>query len=400
MNVLIINGMNDTLAILDCLDWGVAITDMAGVIQLWNQAAVELTGVAADVAQGCSIYRYFPGLDRGMDPVRCQRGRIPMSMALRWRRPPPHSNTSPHLNEGISAVDESQWVALHVTLRALCSNVSRAAEAEQTQWVWGFQIQPLSLEQAHANFIATVSHEFRTPLTSIKGFVDTLLDCNDRLKPQQQRHFLAVAKSQIERLIRMVEDVLLVSHIQARPFQHRTLQYLSLPETFRRVRADFSPRQQLRLHVVAATDLPAVWAAPEGLDRSLRHIIDNALKYSPDAEPVTISAETHPLGSSWVRVAIVDRGVGIAPERLPDVFTRFRQGTSPLTRDREGTGLGLYIAKSLVESLGGALQLESTLGQGTTCTIWLPSAPDTVWVPPEPDGSEPVSMTEWAGSSL
>lgn len=370
MYVLEISYMNDTLALLDCLDWGVAVTDVAGVIRMWNRAAVDLTGIAADAACNDSIYRHFPELDRYKVSAHLKRSRTAMAVALRWRRPPP--------DEGAS--ESAPLMALHLSLKPLAPEAHSPADC---LWVWGFRAQPLSLEEAHADFIATVSHEFRTPLTSIKGFVDTLLDCHDRLKPQQQRHFLAIAKSQIERLIGMVEDVLLVSHMQAGPLQHRALQYLSLSETFRRVQTDFSPRQQARLHVSIEADLPPVWADPERLDRILRHLLDNALKYSADADSVAISACCHSLRPDWVQIEIADRGIGIAPERLPQIFTQFRQGSSPLTRDRDGTGLGLYIAKSLAESLGGALELESTLGEGTTCTIQLPTAAGLRWETPD-----------------
>ncbi|MEO0853609.1 MAG: HAMP domain-containing sensor histidine kinase, partial [Cyanobacteria bacterium J06648_11] len=316
-------------------------------------------------------------------PVQLLRSRDDLATTLRWQR-----------HDGGSSPDDPVLVDLIVTVKRL-SEPERGAD----RWVWGFRVQSMAIEQAHADFIATVSHELRTPLTSVKGFIDTLLDCHDRLKPEQQRHFLVVSKSQVERLIRMVEDVLLVSQIQAGQLQQRSLQHLSLLETFRRVNADFSDRQQLRLRVNTPACEPTVWADPERLDQILRQLIDNALKYSMETAPVDIIAERMSEPSPWVRVRIIDRGAGIAPERLPHIFNRFQQSERPLTRDREGTGLGLYIAKSLVESLGGRLDINSVVGQGTTCEIRLPSLPPREWsalLSEAPESSSP----EWASSMM
>ncbi|MEO1131621.1 MAG: ATP-binding protein [Cyanobacteria bacterium J06639_1] len=387
--MLEIEGMNAPLTLLDCLDWGVAVTDVTGQIQVWNRAAVELTGISEATACGRSIYPYFPGLERHISPVQLSRSRDNLAATLRWQR------------HRASTSDDPALVDLLVSLKYLPEEDAFASEGGSAGiWVWGFRVQSVAIEQAHADFIATVSHELRTPLTSVKGFIDTLLDCHDRLKPEQQRHFLLVSKSQVERLIRMVEDVLLVSQIQTGQLQQRSLQHLSLPETFRRVKTEFSDRQRQRLRVNTPTEDPTVWADPERLDQILHQLIDNALKYSADTAPVDIIAErlTDPTG--WVRVRIIDRGAGIAPERLPSIFNRFQQNERPLTRDREGTGLGLYIAKSLVESLGGTLAIDSTVGQGTTCEICLPSLPPNQWSAFASRDAGGASAPEWVSSAI
>lgn len=373
--------MNALLTLLDCLDWGVAVTDVTGEIQVWNRAAVTLTGIPEATARGRSIYPYFPGLERHISPAQLSRSRDSLAATLRWQR-----------HHAVSTPNEPALVDLAVSLKRL-----PAGEAHLDGWVWGFQVQSTAIEQAHADFIATVSHELRTPLTSVKGFIDTLLDCHDRLKPEQQRHFLLVSKSQVERLIRMVEDVLLVSQIQTSQLQHRSLQHLSLPETIRRVKAEFSDRQRLRLRVNEPTEEPTVWADPERLDQILFQLVDNALKYSADTAPVDIIAERLSAPSHWVQLRVIDRGAGIAPERLPYIFNRFQQNERPLTRDREGTGLGLYIAKSLVESLGGTLDVTSVVSQGTTCEIRLPSMPPREWGAVMAEEAE-SSVPEWVNS--
>ena len=266
--------------------------------------------------------------------------------------------------------------------------------------IWTFQPRQQQLEQAHTDFVATVSHELRTPLTSIKGFVDTMLQCHGQLSSEQQQKFLKIVKDQADRLIHMGEDVLLVSHLQSGQL-HNSAQQLALPESFQRVLSGFPTEDRDRVQLNFLPGLPTVWADPDRLDQILRNLLDNALTFSEPETNVLVEARLHNEDPNRVSITIRDFGCGMNSEQLSQLFRRFNPTQNPLTRgDRAGTGLGLYITKSLVESFGGRIRIDSEVNRGTTCRIDLPSAPDIRWTPPEPleRNSEPVP--EWANSLL
>jgi two-component system phosphate regulon sensor histidine kinase PhoR len=241
-------------------------------------------------------------------------------------------------------------------------------------WIEAFS-EDMALTQAHADFVSTVSHEFRTPLTSIKGFADTLLRYGAGLDPEQQKRFISIIKHQADRLTRLVENLLTVSKLGAQktPFIFRAI---SLKRTVERivqsVEGKLSEPRIFNIHI--ADDLPEVWADPDKLEQVLLNLIDNAAKYSyPDSE-VTITATLCPNDMDNIQVDVADQGVGIPAEHLPTIFNKFSRIDNPLTREVEGTGLGLYITKSLTTAMGGRISVSSEEETGTTFTVILPVA--------------------------
>ncbi|MBI4533767.1 MAG: hypothetical protein HY711_07445 [Candidatus Melainabacteria bacterium] len=234
-------------------------------------------------------------------------------------------------------------------------------------------IQANSVQQAQTEFVSTVSHELRTPLTSIKGFADTILRAGDRLDVSQQRRYVGIIKDQADRLTRLVEDLLAVSRLESRKLQ-LTIRAIDLNEAVQRVCRNLSDKA--RDHCISTkipAGLPAVWADADRLEQILTNLIDNAIKYSPTHTTVTISARDINLNPEMVEFSVSDQGVGIPQEHLPEIFTKFSRLDNPLVRQTEGTGLGLYITKSLVLALGGHIRVESHAG-GTTFTVQLPAA--------------------------
>lgn len=234
-------------------------------------------------------------------------------------------------------------------------------------------IQASSVQQAQTEFVSTVSHELRTPLTSIKGFADTILRAGDRLDLGQQRRYVGIIKDQADRLTRLVEDLLAVSRLEARKLQ-LTIRAIDLNEAVQRVcrnLADKASEHQMVTRIPAG--LPPVWADADRLEQILTNLLDNAIKYSNSRTTVTISAREIGQSPETVEFSVSDQGVGIPAEHLPHIFTKFSRPDNPLVRQTEGTGLGLYITKSLVLALGGQINVESCPG-GTTFTVQLPAA--------------------------
>lgn len=233
-------------------------------------------------------------------------------------------------------------------------------------------VQASSVQQAQTEFVSTVSHELRTPLTSIKGFADTILRAGDRIDPNQQKRYLGIIKDQADRLTRLVEDLLAVSRLESKKMQ-LTMRAIDFEETLQRVIRNLSDKaRNHRIVCHLSAGLPPVWADADRLEQVLTNLIDNAIKYSLPQSTVSITArdiDTHP---EMVEFAITDQGVGIPAEQVPQIFAKFSRLDNPLVRQTEGTGLGLYITKSLVLALGGDIRVESFPGK-TTFTVRLPA---------------------------
>jgi two-component system phosphate regulon sensor histidine kinase PhoR len=241
-------------------------------------------------------------------------------------------------------------------------------------------LQANSLQQAQTDFVSTVSHELRTPLTSIKGFADTILRAGDRLDVSQQRRYVGIIKDQADRLTRLVEDLLAVSRLESKRLQ-LTNRAIDLQDAVERVHLNLAEKaEKHRLVIDIPAGLPPVWADADRLEQILTNLIDNAIKYSPARTTVTLAARTVMHESNdgsnpteMVEFLVSDQGVGIPEEHLPKIFHKFSRLDNPLVRQTEGTGLGLYITRSLALALGGDITVTSGSG-GSTFTVCLPAA--------------------------
>jgi two-component system phosphate regulon sensor histidine kinase PhoR len=242
--------------------------------------------------------------------------------------------------------------------------------------------EDVTLTQAHSDFVSTVSHEFRTPLTSIKGFADTLLRYGASLPPEQQKRFISIIKDQADRLTRLVENLLTVSKLGAARVE-LTYRPIALGKMVDKVIQNIKGKGEFdRLFELdIPKTLPEVWADPDKLEQVLLNLIDNAVKYSFAGSRVAVRARLDNEASDaedWLRVTISDQGVGIPTEHLPKIFSKFSRIDNPLTRQVEGTGLGLYITKSLTMAMGGQIKVESTTDPEatyrTTFVLRLPTA--------------------------
>ncbi len=234
-------------------------------------------------------------------------------------------------------------------------------------------VQASSVQQAQTEFVSMVSHELRTPLTSIKGFADTILRAGDRLDLSQQRRYVGIIKDQADRLTRLVEDLLAVSRLESRRLQ-LTIRAIDLLEAVQRVVRNLADKaRDHKIVTKIGPGLPPVWADADRLEQILTNLVDNAIKYSPAGTTVTIAArdlDSHP---EMVEFSVTDQGAGIPHEHQPEIFNKFSRLDNPLVRQAEGTGLGLYITRSLVLALGGQIKVASRPGQ-TTFTVQLPAA--------------------------
>lgn len=236
-------------------------------------------------------------------------------------------------------------------------------------------VQANTVQQAQTEFVSTVSHELRTPLTSIKGFADTILRAGERLDISQQRRYVGIIKDQADRLARLVEDLLAVSRLESRKMQ-LTIRAINLEAAVERVCQNLSDKAAKHKVIVnIPRGLAPVWADADRLEQILTNLIDNAIKYSPAGTAITIAGRSVVDNQEMVEFSVNDQGGGIDKEHLPHIFNKFSRLDNPLTRQTEGTGLGLYITKSLVNALGGSIKVESDNNAATTTfTVRLPAA--------------------------
>jgi PAS domain S-box-containing protein len=235
--------------------------------------------------------------------------------------------------------------------------------------------QQKEIEQLQRDFVSIVSHELRAPLTAIKGFAKTLVVKDEELSPGTRREFLLTVNEQAERLARLVDDLLQASRIDSKRVRLEWME-VGLQDVLRELLSQFHSKWgSRRIALEMGVPVPPVRADRTKLDEILINLIDNAVKYSPEHTPIVIRAR---LAGDEVEISIEDRGFGIAPEDVAQLFQKFQRISTPATRDIGGTGLGLYIVKGLVEAHGGRVWVESVPGAGSTFSFTLPRARATV----------------------
>ena len=225
------------------------------------------------------------------------------------------------------------------------------------------------LQVMRRDFVANVSHELKTPLTSISGYAETLL--SDRPAPEVAERFLQTILGNARRMQRLVDGLLDLSRVESGHWQP-TPERLDLEAMVHEAQDSLGHRPDGRgseLMVDVAPDARSIVTDADGLRQVLTNFLDNARRYSPPGAPVTVSARREGRGTL---LAVSDRGPGIAAEHLPRIFERFYRADPSRSRDEGGTGLGLAIVKHLVEAQGGRVWAESRVGAGTTVKAWIP----------------------------
>ncbi|HEX6104289.1 MAG TPA: ATP-binding protein [Gemmatimonadales bacterium] len=227
------------------------------------------------------------------------------------------------------------------------------------------------LEAVRRDFVANVSHELKTPLTSISGYAETLL--GEPPDPETARRFTSTILSNARRMQRLVDDLLDLSRIEAGRWQPNP-EPMSVEAAAREAwgaLADRAEPRGVRMEVAVGEAAEEVCADPDALRHILTNLLDNSLRYTPAGGLITCTTRREGGG---VALTVRDTGVGISREHLPRIFERFYRADASRSRDEGGTGLGLAIVKHLVEAQGGRVYAESERGVGTSVTCWLPDA--------------------------
>lgn len=229
-------------------------------------------------------------------------------------------------------------------------------------------------EQMQDSFVSTISHDLRTPLTAIQGFVDTMLMAiNDEMPfdVETTKEFLTIIMHNSHRMLRLVNDILVLARLSKGMMIELTLRPFNLKTSLNMVvesQKSFSPQFEFILET--PDDLPDVTADQERIEQVVANFLSNATKYSPNGGAVTVRVTREP--EDMIRVAVIDQGIGIPPEALKKMFSRLYRVESEKHKGIKGTGLGLYLCKHLIELHGGKIGVESEWGHGSTFYFTIP----------------------------
>lgn len=225
------------------------------------------------------------------------------------------------------------------------------------------------LETMRRDFVANVSHELKTPLTSISGYAETL--AHDQPDPATTRQFLSVILNNTRRMQRLVDDLLDLSRIESGHWQPapERLETAPVAREVWSLFADRARQRQVRFETEIAPAAELVHADPEALRQVLGNLFDNALRYTPPGGCITLESTREDGG---VALTVRDTGSGIPSEHLPRIFERFYRADPHRSREEGGTGLGLAIVRHLVEAHDGRISATSEVGAGTAIRCWFP----------------------------
>ncbi len=211
------------------------------------------------------------------------------------------------------------------------------------------------IEQNYEDFISTVSHELRTPLTSIRGFSQTMLASWDKLDDESKKKFIKIIEEQSNRLIHLVENMLSVTKLQnGNKIVYNEMNIKMPVEQIISVVKSQYPNQKFEFNY--ENHLPNIFVDRDKFQQIMTNLIENSAKYSSGDNVTRI--DTSVLDNS-VRIRISNVGIGIETSDYDKIFTKFSRIDNPLTRKVQGSGLGLYITKSLVEKMDGKITVES-----------------------------------------
>ncbi|MEU6808711.1 ATP-binding protein [Streptomyces sp. NPDC046831] len=341
----------------DDLPDGLVIADEDGRVVCFNAAAARITAVPAEEALGQRLEAALPLED--LEGRRWWQLTDPYG-GLAIRAGQPERNVL--LHGGREVLVSARYVRDHPTgpVRRVVVCL-RDTEARRRT------------ERSHAELIATVAHELRSPLTSVKGFTATLLAKWDRFTDDQKRLMLETVDADADRVTRLIAELLDISRIDSGRLEVRRQPVDIGAAVGRHIQAYVAAGQPAdRFLLRIDQPLPALWADPDKIDQVLGNLIENAVRHGEGTVTIEVTASPSPRDgegeeSTSTSVTVSDEGTGIPEESMNRVFTRFWRGSK-----RGGTGLGLYIVKGIVEAHGGTITVGRAPGGGAEFRFTLP----------------------------
>lgn len=341
----------------DELPDGVLVTGPEGRVGTLNRAGCRLLGLTRDAAVGRDYRDVLPLADAAgsdwwscIDPFRGLRSRTGHPERLLELRGGPSSGRE-LLVSARYVRDRPRGPVVRLVVSFRDTRARRRADRDRS------------------DLVSTVAHEIRSPLTTVKGFTSTLLAKWDRLADEQKLAMLAAVNADADRVTRLLSDLLDVSRIDAGRLRLRP-QVVDVPAALRRVIAGrvASGDRDDRFALSVAGDLPETWLDPDRVAQVFANLIENAVRHGAGTVAIEVAAAKTPDGADAVLVGVADEGAGIDAAIRSRIFSRFwRDGHA------DGSGLGLYIVKGIVEAHHGAVEVDAAPGGGALFRVLLPA---------------------------
>ncbi len=329
--------------VLEAVGDGIFLVDRQGVVRLWNAAAALISGLSADEVLGRKLVDVVPATAALAD-------RVEVAAQDAMARP---------LTLPVEVGVRDLWlsfVAVRITDGVVYTFRDVTAETR--------------LEEEKTDFVATISHELRTPMTAVYGAAQTLLR-REEISPEQRRQLIEMIATQAVRLSQITEEILLTTRLDRDEVtvQHEPVDVgVAIESVVQAMRSHLPEDMEMKVEI--APDMGRAAGDSDRIQQVLLNLIDNAAKHG--RSPVRISAGT---SNGLVTIAVSDSGPGIAPGERERIFEKFYRAGPQLTRLSGGTGLGLYISRELTRRMGGRLRVESEPGEGATFVVELSSQP-------------------------
>lgn len=340
---------------------GVMILDPELHIVSFNRALERMTGWSEEDASGKHVASV-------LEWKRLEKGDLDAAIASGWPQGNDTSSVSSTLyvegdllrRDGLTqslAIIYAPLFNADRQLSTIIANVRDITNFRQAQ-------------EMQNTFISTISHELKTPVALIKGHAATLRRDDVEFPPDFVREYSAVIEEESDRLTELIENLLTASRIQAERNLKLSVDDILLEGLAKRVIERFSTQTDKHKFVLRFdADLPPVFADETRLRQVLDNLVSNAIKYSPEGGTVEIGARDD---GNQIVVYVQDQGVGLSAPEQTRIFERFYRVDGALSRKTQGTGLGLYLSRVIVEAHGGRMWVESTPGKGSTFYFSLP----------------------------
>jgi two-component system, OmpR family, phosphate regulon sensor histidine kinase PhoR len=329
--------------VLEALGDGTFFVDREGLVRLWNRAATLATRLSAEQVVGRPLGDAIPAWD-------ALAGRIPVAA------------------EGAAA--RAVTLPLEVEGRDLWLSFVAVRIADGVVYAFRDVTSERRLEDEKSDFIATISHELRTPMTAVYGAAVTLARRENELRPEQRQTLLEMIATQAARLSQITEEVLLTSQLDRGELriEREPVQVAEIVEkTVETMRAQLPDSKTIEVEI--SSEVGTASGDGDRIQQVLVNLLDNAIKYGGDR--VAVRADRT---NGVVRISVADTGPGIGLSDRQRIFEKFYRADPQLARAPSGTGLGLYISRELTERMGGRLELSPEPGSGATFVLELPKA--------------------------
>lgn len=342
--------------IIGCMADGVLVTNLERQLVLWNASAVKMLRLGGTDESGHPLHRYIKNksLIESLENILTSK------------------------DEHISMISEELQIddPKSVLMAALAPVRDERGELLGAVTVLRDITKLKEIEKVKSQFVSMVAHELRAPLAAIEGWLDVVISGEGGGDEKQKRQWLERAKERSKSLLALVSDLLEINKIEAGKVAQK-MEPVQVTQIIRKT-VDFlkpeADRKKISFKIKFPDQLPAVQADVQDMEKLFMNLISNAIKYNVDNGSITVKGT---VDENYVGFHIKDTGIGIAEGDLPRIFDDFFRAENKGTSQISGTGLGLTIAKKIVDSHFGHIEVASHLNQGSTFSVYLPYAPHT-----------------------